>query len=358
MNGWMQLIFRGAALALGVFLTYCEVSGTYEYLMKDQGSLNYIVKAGIGVTIGTALLPVFAGMAWRAKKYARAAVLWLVFPLAVGVVFFAAIDRTGGTADIAQQQRIKDERARSIAVKTEAEATVALTTATEAANTECNSGPVAKRRGEKCLEAEAKRDAAQARVNSARAALLKAPVKETDPLAERIAAYTGHAITEEQVRLYRPLFLPLVLSILAGVFLSLGAHMDLPAPNPKAADEQPGEPEAIDPPASVVSEVLAPMQSRRGLMIAGVRLDHTPAEVVGDVRQFLLECLQRATGERVTLGAMYARYQRWCSEQVPAAAPVNITAFGEAFKALSARVALHTRREGSKIYLLDVKLVA
>ena len=228
MNGLMTLLFRGAALALGVFLTYCETSGTYEYLMKDQGSFNYIVKAGCGVTIGTALLPVFAGMAWRARKYARALLLWLIFPLAVGVVFFAAIDRTGGTADLAQQQRAKDARARTLAEKTEKEATAAHATATEAAGAECSVGPPGKNRGNKCLEAEGKRDAAQGRLDGARAVLLKAPVKETDPLAERIAAYTGDRITEEQVRLYRPLFLPLVLSILAGVFLSLGAHMDLP----------------------------------------------------------------------------------------------------------------------------------
>ena len=57
MNGLMTLLFRGAALALGVFLTYCETSGTYEHLMKDQGSFNYIVKAGCGVTIFTPVEP-------------------------------------------------------------------------------------------------------------------------------------------------------------------------------------------------------------------------------------------------------------------------------------------------------------
>ena len=198
--------------------------GTYEYLMKDQGSFNYIVKAGCGVTIGTALLPVFAGMAWRARKYARALLLWLIFPFAVGVVFFAAIDRTGGTADLAQQQRAKDARARTLAEKTEKEATAAHATATEAAGAECSVGPPGKNRGNKCLEAEGKRDAAQGRLDGARAVLLKAPVKETDPWPNA-SPHTGDRITEEQVRLYRPLFLPLVLSILAGVFLSLGAHM-------------------------------------------------------------------------------------------------------------------------------------
>src|SRR5262245_10608277 len=131
MNWWMELGWRLAALGLGAYLTYCEVTGTYEYLMKDQGSFNYIVKAGVGITIGSAFLPVFAGMAWRAGKWLRAFGIWMLFPLAIVFIFAAAIERTGGAADLAQRDRVKAERARKLAEKTEAEATAALATAME-----------------------------------------------------------------------------------------------------------------------------------------------------------------------------------------------------------------------------------
>ena len=54
MSWWIEIGWRMAALALGVYLTWCEVSGTYEYLIEDQGAFNYMVKAGVGITIGSA----------------------------------------------------------------------------------------------------------------------------------------------------------------------------------------------------------------------------------------------------------------------------------------------------------------
>lgn len=76
----------------------------------------------------------------------------------------------------------------------------------------------------------------------------------------------------------------------------------------------------------------------------------------GNVKRFLLECLPRAKGERVTLGAVYARYRRWCEETKATAVPATV--FAEEFKDIFERVALRTRQDGTKIYCLDVKLVA
>jgi hypothetical protein len=76
----------------------------------------------------------------------------------------------------------------------------------------------------------------------------------------------------------------------------------------------------------------------------------------GNVKRFLLECLPRAKGQRVTLGAVYARYRRWCDDQT--ATPLSAHAFAEEFKRISERVALRTKQDGTKIYCLDVKLVA
>jgi hypothetical protein len=77
---------------------------------------------------------------------------------------------------------------------------------------------------------------------------------------------------------------------------------------------------------------------------------------VGDVRRFLLACLPRAKGQRVSLSAVFARYRQWCAEQ--RVRELDATAFTEAFEAISQRVALRTRRCGSKVFLMDVRLVA
>jgi hypothetical protein len=64
----------------------------------------------------------------------------------------------------------------------------------------------------------------------------------------------------------------------------------------------------------------------------------------------------RAKGEKVTLGAVYARYRRWCEETKAIALPA--ATFAEEFKAISERVALRSRQDGTKIYCLDVRLGA
>ena len=78
----------------------------------------------------------------------------------------------------------------------------------------------------------------------------------------------------------------------------------------------------------------------------------------GDVKRFLLACVPRTVGEVVPLSAIYARYRRWCDDQDPKAAPHGATAFAEEFRAICERVALRTRQDGSKVYCLDVRLVA
>jgi hypothetical protein len=68
----MNWLWRLAALALGVYLTGCEGQGPYEYLLKDQGTLNYIVKGGVGIALGTTFLPVYASRALGAGHWGRA----------------------------------------------------------------------------------------------------------------------------------------------------------------------------------------------------------------------------------------------------------------------------------------------
>jgi hypothetical protein len=79
------------------------------------------------------------------------------------------------------------------------------------------------------------------------------------------------------------------------------------------------------------------------------------ADTVG---RFMLACLKRAKGEQVAGGAIYARYQRWCAEQKPALASLDARPFAQQFADRCARVGIHTRREGKKVYCLDALLAA
>jgi hypothetical protein len=91
-----------------------------------------------------------------------------------------------------------------------------------------------------------------------------------------------------------------------------------------------------------------------------VVLNPSPIEMLadpfGNVKRFLLECVPRAIGELVAIGAVYARYQRRRNDGK--ATPLSARAFAEAFKAISERVALRTKLDRTKIYCLGVKSVA
>jgi hypothetical protein len=65
-----------------------------------------------------------------------------------------------------------------------------------------------------------------------------------------------------------------------------------------------------------------------------------------------------AAGARRTgsLGAIYARYRRWCDETTATA--LAAAAFAQEFKGICGRVALRTRKNGSKVYVRDVGLSA
>jgi hypothetical protein len=80
------------------------------------------------------------------------------------------------------------------------------------------------------------------------------------------------------------------------------------------------------------------LRAKRPLMIAGTVMSEPPSRPLGDIRRFLLACLPRNPGEEVSLGAVYARYQRWCDETE--ASPLSASEFAEEFKAISMRYSL------------------
>jgi hypothetical protein len=76
------------------------------------------------------------------------------------------------------------------------------------------------------------------------------------------------------------------------------------------------------------------------------------------VGRFMLACLKRAKGEEVAGGAIYARYQRWCSEQQPPLDALAARMFAQQYAERCERVGIRTRRDGNKVFCLDVRLAA
>jgi hypothetical protein len=101
--------------------------------------------------------------------------------------------------------------------------------------------------------------------------------------------------------------------------------------------------------------------ARRTRIIAGVTLIDLPRPTVSGVDtvgRYMLACLRKAPGEETAGGAIYARYQRWCDEQQPLLGALDLSAFAQQFAERCDRVGIGTRRDGRKVYCLDVKLVA
>ena len=331
-NNVSAVLARIVALGLGSYLAYCEVVGTYEYYLADQGGkVNYIVQATVGITLVTALAPMFIAMAFRARHWVIGTLLLLALPIAILLVFGAAVSRTGGNADTAEQTRVKIVEAKALAKKTETEATDALANATAEAKKECNTGS-GTGRGGKCLLAEEKRDTAQARLDKARAAVVDAGVPKRDPWAMRIAEISKGRISEETVRIYWPVTVPLVVSIFAGLLLAFGAHLDL---TPRA---KPGQGEVVEPkPPPFKKEPLRLVASNNNLM--------------GTILDFMCVDFERCAGSRVSETDAYRAY----AERHPM--PVTPEEFVPVFDRACAECGIQRESVGGKVYLMDVKIL-
>jgi hypothetical protein len=101
--------------------------------------------------------------------------------------------------------------------------------------------------------------------------------------------------------------------------------------------------------------------AKRRQAIAGVQLSEPPrAPQAGldTVGRFMLACLSRVEGEEAAGGAIYARYQRWCAERSPVVAPLTAREFAVEFATRCERVGIRTRRDGGKVWCVDIQLAA
>jgi hypothetical protein len=82
------------------------------------------------------------------------------------------------------------------------------------------------------------------------------------------------------------------------------------------------------------------------------------ASADGHVGRFVLDCMPRSIGDKITWADAFARYQRWCSEQSQAITPLGAAAFGHELKDLCKYAGIRTRAKGQDVFCLNVKLVA
>jgi hypothetical protein len=205
-----------AAITGGVILTAIEVYGAVGYLVS-QGQPNYLVAGGAVVTIVAAILPVLAARSWAARQYLLAILMWMAMVPALSVIVCAAVERTGSANDLANRDRQAIAQSIALARSTEKDAKAIADADEAAAMVECASG-----RKARCLGLEARADSSRQRLEAARTAVAQAGVAPNDPMASRIAA--ALPVSEEAVRIYQPLILPLSISALGLLLIASGAH--------------------------------------------------------------------------------------------------------------------------------------
>jgi hypothetical protein len=355
MSWGIAILLRLFAFAAGIFFIYCEAVGTYEFQLSQQlnREVDYIVLAGTGFAIALGLLPMYAGHAVRNRQWGIAVACWLAVPIVMTVVYYAAIQRTGGGADQLEAERLRQSRAGTLAAKTEQDATTTWETARDAAKVECASG-----RGRKCVEAEGKRDHAWGEVTKAREELKHTP--ETRPASgESRAVAILPFLTEGQVRLYQPMLIPVGISILAAVFMSISVLLHTP-PMPRPWQRWRNWLNWPSPsrPAGVIDlEPIEPAKEAPSFKMQAPqrpKLVASSSEGAGSIPKILHAMLEPAVGSNVEAQECHAGYAAQClAEGKRAVPPVQ---FVDPLVQFCGRAGIRTKAVGARFYLLDVEL--
>ena len=189
------------------------------------------------------------------------------------------------------------------------------------------------------MDAEEKAATLRHELADARAALRRAPVKQTDSLATRLALFLP--LGEEHIRQLQPLLVPVALSFLSSLFFSVWSRLDFPEmltpPNTIMAHATAFAPDVLDEWANAPSRLIAP-----------------PA--MGSVAEFLADALDAEPGAMTDIEPLPGLYKDWCSAK-------GFTPMGEgAFAAEVARIAkkagLLITRKGGRLYCMNMRLVA
>lgn len=351
------MIWRGMALLMGLVLLGAEVYATYEFtLAMEGGRITYLVVAGCMLIAGSGLAPVLAGLEWRSGRWAAAFVLWACAPLLLAATLWIAVSRTGGGADVARDQRIKAARNERVQQAEVARLERAVERAQEMAKAEC--ALRAGGRGPDCRARELAEIAAGAELSRAREKLLAMPAAPSGGMGIRVESMTHGAIDAETVATYEPVILPLLIAIMASVFLSAGARPHKRPEKQKAKAPKPEPlpvvaPVEIAPPAEIVRPAVAQLPPPRPKVVPMAR--PKPSNF-GSVTDFLVEALQPAEGHSTDIEHMLEAYRRWCAAK--SRDPMHPERFFEALESIAPRIGLAMRLEGEALKLPNVRLIA
>jgi hypothetical protein len=316
------------ALIAALGATGVEVFCVYDGLKNATAAQ---LAAGVAIAILAPLVPAY-------MEGARRYFAMFVFAFALACVIVASGSRVGGAIDRAAGERAQAARASKMAEESEQDLSELLRDAKAAKKKAC---PEGREKTKACGEATKRVDVLLGQTLTARTTLTSAPVVAGEGDIARVSAWLGGILSEHQVRLYLPLLWPITMALVGAFFWGVwGDSRTANLPPPVTAEPARAR-------IAHVAEVLPPI---------AVPAIEPPALPVGDVRVFILACLPKSKGNDATLGAVYARYCRWCDDGKMAA--LNLKAFGDEIKSISQRYGLRIRTKQGKVYCVDVRLVA
>jgi hypothetical protein len=152
-----------------------EMWTSYDFMMQKEGRFSPAVGSVLAVTALAALLPIGSEFAHQKKRRVLQFVCFLALPLALSVVFMAAIQRNGSAVDNddAARRQIAEQVRIARAEETEAVAQLAIDKAEVAKN--CSPW------GPKCQRAKDDQAATEGKLAAARAGLQRHGVVVDDP---------------------------------------------------------------------------------------------------------------------------------------------------------------------------------
>lgn len=294
-----ELTWRSPILLAGLGLVGIETYGSVMYLLSRDGGVSYLVLAGAACTVLSGFLPWIGERAWKDGQRLAGACAFLILPLALSTIIFAAIERSGSAMDQANKPVADQSRRISLADDAISDAKMALTKASAAASAECVTG-----RGPHCESLEIRERNAQAKLDQARSDAGDVGAKKTNALVSRLIAM--FPISEEHVTLFEPLVLPLTLSMLSVLCVAIGLG------HPKKHNlclARSNSPTDVSRPSEI-----------------------PPPTKLGAVALFMSERLSRAEGKRLAAQELFEAYRNWCEAKGMAA--LDSDGFGHRLSAI------------------------
>ena len=145
----LEITWRSPILVAGLALVGIETFGSVAYLLERDGGVSYLVLAGAACTVLSGFLPWIGERAWVDGQRLAGLAAFLLLPLTLSTIFFAAIERSGSAMDQANKAIAEQAMRIELAHAAIADAKAALADASSVAAAECGSG-----RGRRCQSLE------------------------------------------------------------------------------------------------------------------------------------------------------------------------------------------------------------